>query len=46
MAPKPETPLDFELDVQVVQDGPVVPELMLNTDDGCGSTCQGACVSS
>lgn len=37
---------DFDLDVSIVEQGPVVAELMRNTDDGCGSTCQSACANS
>lgn len=36
---------DFDLDVEVLEVGPVVPELMRSTDDNCGSTCQSACTS-
>jgi FxLD family lantipeptide len=36
---------DFDLDVRIIESGPVVPDLMRNTDDGCGSTCGSACTS-
>ena len=36
---------DFDLDVEVLEVGPTVPELMRATDDNCGSTCQSACTS-
>jgi FxLD family lantipeptide len=28
---------EFDLDVSIVESGPVVPDLMRNTDDNCGS---------
>jgi FxLD family lantipeptide len=37
--------LDFELDVSIVDSGPVVPELLRSTSDNCGQTCQTACTS-
>lgn len=36
---------EFDLDVSVVESGPVVDELMRLTDDGCGQTCESACNS-
>ncbi len=36
---------DFDLDVQFVEMGSAAEELMRPTDDGCGSTCQSACIS-
>lgn len=36
---------DFDLDVSIVESGPVVAELMRSTDDNCGSTNQSACVT-
>jgi FxLD family lantipeptide len=36
---------DFELDVSIVETGPVIADLMRSTDDGCGTTCQSACTS-
>jgi len=36
---------EFDLDVSIVESGSVVAELMRNTDDNCGSTCESACIS-
>jgi FxLD family lantipeptide len=36
---------DFDLDVRIIESGPVVPDLTRSTDDGCGSTCGSACTS-
>jgi FxLD family lantipeptide len=36
---------EFDLDVSIVASGPVVADLMRNTDDNCGSTNQSACVT-
>ncbi|MFF4383281.1 FxLD family lanthipeptide [Kitasatospora sp. NPDC001547] len=36
----------FELDVTIIEQGPVIGELMSSTDDGCGKTCQSACSNS
>ncbi|CRK59224.1 hypothetical protein [Alloactinosynnema sp. L-07] len=36
----------FDLDVRFLDSVPVIPELMTNTDDNCGSTCQSACSNS
>ncbi|WNV90245.1 FxLD family lanthipeptide [Umezawaea sp. Da 62-37] len=36
---------EFDLDVSVVESGPVVDELLRLTDDGCGATCESACNS-
>lgn len=36
---------DFDLDVSIVESGPVVADLMRSTDDNCGSTNQSACVT-
>lgn len=36
---------DFDLDISVVESGPVVADLMRNTDDNCGHTCETACTS-
>ncbi|MGH3868022.1 MAG: FxLD family lanthipeptide [Pseudonocardiaceae bacterium] len=44
----PSTPAvdsEFDLDVSIVESGPVVAELMRNTDDNCGNTCESACTS-
>ncbi len=37
--------LDFELDISIVESGPVIPELLRSTSDNCGKTCQSACTS-
>jgi FxLD family lantipeptide len=37
------TDSEWDLDVSIVESGPVVDELMRLTDDGCGQTCQSAC---
>ncbi|MGH3914820.1 MAG: FxLD family lanthipeptide [Pseudonocardiaceae bacterium] len=34
---------EFDLDVSIVESGPVIDELMRLTDDNCGSTCETAC---
>lgn len=39
----PAADSEFDLDVSIVESGPVVTELMRITDDGCGSTCETAC---
>lgn len=44
--PPPAFAGDFDLDVRIVESGPVIAELMRNTDDGCGATCQSACANS
>lgn len=36
---------DFTLDIRVVESLTPVPGLAQNTDDGCGSSCAGPCVS-
>lgn len=36
---------EFDLDVSIVESGPVIAELMRLTDDNCGSTCESACNS-
>ena len=36
---------DFDLDVTIIEAGPVVPELMRSTSDNCGATCASACTS-
>ncbi|MGH3940033.1 MAG: FxLD family lanthipeptide [Pseudonocardiaceae bacterium] len=48
MAAVPVTPTadsEFDLDVSIVESGPVIAELMRLTDDNCGSTCESACNS-
>lgn len=37
---------EFDLDLSIVASGPVVADLMRNTDDNCGATCQSACSNS
>jgi FxLD family lantipeptide len=37
---------DFDLDITIVESGSVIAELMRNTDDNCGQTCQSACSNS
>ena len=37
--------LDFDLDISIIESGPVVADLMRSTDDNCGSTCGTACTS-
>jgi FxLD family lantipeptide len=37
---------EFALDVRFVESGPVIADLMRQTDDNCGSTCQSACSNS
>jgi FxLD family lantipeptide len=36
---------DFELDISIVESGPVIPELLRSTSDNCGGTCNSACTS-
>ncbi len=36
---------DFDLDVSIIESGPVVAELIRLTDDNCGTTCESACNS-
>lgn len=43
-AAAPDT--EFDLDISIVASAPVVPDLMRNTDDNCGQTCQSACSNS
>jgi len=48
VAAAPATPAadeEFDLDVSIVESGPVIAELMRLTDDNCGSTCESACTS-
>lgn len=37
---------EFDLDIRIVESGPVIADLMRNTDDNCGATCQSACSNS
>ncbi|MGH8885339.1 MAG: FxLD family lanthipeptide [Egibacteraceae bacterium] len=39
----PAADTEFDLDVSIVESGPVIDDLMRLTDDGCGSTCESAC---
>ncbi|MFF3855735.1 FxLD family lanthipeptide [Micromonospora sp. NPDC002575] len=43
----PETGADdlFDLDISVIESGPVIPELLRSTSDNCGGTCASACTS-
>ena len=41
----PAADAEFDLDVSIVESGPVIAELMRLTDDNCGSTCESACTS-
>ncbi|RLK54455.1 FxLD family lanthipeptide [Actinokineospora cianjurensis] len=36
----------LDLDLTIVESAPVIPALMGNTDDNCGSSCQSACSNS
>ncbi|MBE1467503.1 FxLD family lanthipeptide [Kibdelosporangium phytohabitans] len=36
----------MDLDISIVASGPVVADLMRNTDDNCGTSCQSACSNS
>ncbi|WP_241841609.1 FxLD family lanthipeptide [Pseudofrankia sp. BMG5.36] len=42
-AAAPTVEADFDLDVSIVESGPILDELMRLTDDNCGTTCQSAC---
>lgn len=33
----------FDLDVEVVESGPLLDDLIRLTSDGCGTTCESAC---
>lgn len=45
-APRAETELqEWELDISFLESGEDVDKLIYMTDDGCGQTCQSACVS-
>ena len=39
----PAADSEFDLDVSIVESGPIIDELMRLTDDNCGSTCETAC---
>jgi FxLD family lantipeptide len=36
---------EFDLDVSIVESGPALTELMRDTSDNCGNTCESACTS-
>lgn len=44
-AATPTTGGEFDLDISIVESGPVIDELIRLTDDNCGSTCESACNS-
>jgi FxLD family lantipeptide len=35
----------FDLDIRIVESGPVIAELLRSTSDNCGGTCASACTS-
>jgi len=35
----------YDLDISIVESGPVIPELLRSTSDNCGGTCASACTS-
>jgi FxLD family lantipeptide len=41
----PTTDSEFDLDVSIVESGPVIADLLRLTDDNCGTTCESACTS-
>ncbi|MFG1955588.1 FxLD family lanthipeptide [Micromonospora sp. NPDC048830] len=47
LATAPETGADdlFDLDISIIESGPVIPELLRSTSDNCGGTCASACTS-
>ncbi|MGH3939405.1 MAG: FxLD family lanthipeptide [Pseudonocardiaceae bacterium] len=36
---------EFELDLSIIESGPVVTDLMRDTSDNCGQTDESACVT-
>ena len=36
---------EFDLDIRIIESGPVIAELLRSTSDNCGSTCASACTS-
>jgi FxLD family lantipeptide len=38
-------PDEFELDIRVLESGDAAAELIVLTDDGCGSTCASPCAT-
>lgn len=45
MPAMPTAGSEFDLDVSIVESGPVIDHLLRMTDDNCGSTCESACTS-
>lgn len=39
-------PTDFDLDISIVEQAPVIADLMNDTSDTCGTTCESACSNS
>ncbi len=37
---------DFDLDVEIIAQGAIIPDLLNVTSDNCTSTCQSACANS
>ncbi|MGH4012952.1 MAG: FxLD family lanthipeptide [Pseudonocardiaceae bacterium] len=37
---------EFDLDISIVESSPVVAELLQDTSDNCGQTCESACSDS
>ncbi|MDT3396325.1 FxLD family lanthipeptide [Streptomyces sp. B1866] len=37
---------DFDIEFSVVEQGPIVPDLVNDTSDNCTSTCESACSNS
>ncbi|CAM4073540.1 FxLD family lanthipeptide [Nocardiopsis rhodophaea] len=33
----------FDLDIEVVESGPLLDDVLQLTSDGCGTTCESAC---
>lgn len=42
----PAAGTEFDLDIRIVESAPVIADLMRNTDDNCGQTCESACSNS
>lgn len=45
LTPDAKADPDFDLDIRIVETGPVIADLMRSTDDNCGNTCETACTS-
>ncbi|MGH3940021.1 MAG: FxLD family lanthipeptide [Pseudonocardiaceae bacterium] len=43
LAGDPAGDAEFDLDVSIVESGPVIDDMMQITSDNCGSTCESAC---